>query len=151
VEPFSQRLETHISSLDEELAMAVRAQSQIAGKALDDLDVARRAVGELHSKVKNIRSKAEDSEARVEAVCHDITRLDRAKTNLIATMNALKRASMFLTGVDQLEFLTQSRQYLDAAQALHAVSDLSKHFEGWVLQCLREAADVAARGGGAQL
>jgi len=57
VEPFSQRLEARIATLDDELAMAVRAQSQMAGKALDDLDVARRAVGELHAKVKNIRSK----------------------------------------------------------------------------------------------
>jgi len=124
-------LEARIGSLDEELALAVRQQSQLAGKALDDLDVARRAVGELHAKVKNIRSKAEDSEARVEIVCRDITRLDRAKTNLTATMTALKRAAMFLAAVDQLEFFTQSRKYSQAAEILVAVSDLNTHFDGY--------------------
>ena len=128
IEPFAARLEKQIGTLDEELALAVRAQSQMAGKALDDLEKAKNAVGELHAKVKGIRSKAEDSEKRVKAVCHDITRLDRAKTNLQATMKALTKASQLLTAVDQLEFLTDSRQYSDAAKILVAVNELNDYF-----------------------
>jgi len=67
VEPFAKRLESQITQLDEDLALAVRAQSQLAGKALDDLEKAKNAVGELHAKVKGIRSKAEDSEKKSES------------------------------------------------------------------------------------
>jgi hypothetical protein len=64
----------------------------------------------------------------VKAVCHDITRLDRAKTNLQATMKALTKASQLLTAVDQLEFLTETRQYSDAAKILVAVNELNDYF-----------------------
>lgn len=128
LDPLASRLDSRIKTLDEDLALAVRAQSQQAGKALDDLDKAKNAVGELHAKVKGIRGKAEDSEKRVKAVCSDITLLDRAKTNLQNTMKTLTKAAQLLTTLDQLEFFTISRQYNDAAAILVAVNELNDFF-----------------------
>lgn len=128
VEPFSLKLNAEIAELDEKLSHAVKKQAQLADRALEELDKSRSAVKELHSKVKSIRTKVEDSEKQVKAVCSDITRLDRARTNLQSTMKALTMASKLLTAVDQLEFLTESRQYNDAAKILIVINDLNDYF-----------------------
>ena len=67
----------------------------------------------------------------VQEICRDIKKLDYAKKNLTATITALRRLSMLMSAVDQLETMAMRRQYRDSANLLEAVNQLSAHFDGY--------------------
>ena len=90
---------------------------------------AQRVFG-LASRIAEIKAKAERSESMVEDICKDVRRLDRAKRHLTGTITALRRLSMLVSAVEQLEQMAPRRQYRDSANLLEAVNELSAHFDG---------------------
>ncbi len=68
--------------------------------------------------MREIRGKAEASEAMVHEICADIKSLDHAKRHLTLTITALKRLQMLVTAVDQLAVMTRERMYPEAANLL---------------------------------
>ena len=52
--------------------------------------------------VRDIKTKAEQSEQMVQEICRDIKSLDYAKRHLTQTITALKRLQMLVTAVEQL-------------------------------------------------
>jgi hypothetical protein len=53
-----------------------------------------RAEQELAQKIKEIKSKAEQSEELVQEICRDIKKLDFAKKHITTTITALHRLAM---------------------------------------------------------
>ncbi|KAE9448027.1 hypothetical protein C3L33_20066, partial [Rhododendron williamsianum] len=100
-------------------------------KAKEDLAAATRAVEELMYKIREIKSKAEQSETMVQEICRDIKKLDFAKKHITTTITALHRLTMLVSAVEQLQVMASKRQYKEAAAQLEAVNQLCSHFEAY--------------------
>ncbi|PWA65886.1 hypothetical protein CTI12_AA330850 [Artemisia annua] len=72
VEPLMQKIHSEIRVVDAEILAAVRQQSNSGTKAKQDLAAATRAVEELMYKVREIKTKAGQSETMVQEICRDI-------------------------------------------------------------------------------
>ena len=84
-------LQDRMRELDEEVLRTVRQQTSAGSSARKDLENAKASVAELFLKVRDIKTKAEQSEEMVHEICHDIKSLDYAKRHLTLTITALKR------------------------------------------------------------
>ncbi|KAE9446283.1 hypothetical protein C3L33_21818, partial [Rhododendron williamsianum] len=80
-------------------------KSNSGTKAKEDLAAATCAVEELMYKIREIKSKAEQSETMVQEIC--------------------------LSAVEQLQVMASKRQYKEAAAQLEAVNQLCSHFEAY--------------------
>ena len=65
LEPFLARVDSNITQLDEEISRAVQAQAEAGERAAKDISEAKGAIHELHAKIKDIKSKADQSELMV--------------------------------------------------------------------------------------
>lgn len=131
VEPLMLKIHGEIRRVDAEILTAVRQQSNSGTKAKEDLAAATHAVEELMYKIREIKTKAEQSEAMVQEICRDIKKLDFAKKHITTTITALHRLTMLVSAVDQLQVMASKRQYKEAAAQLEAVNQLCSHFEAY--------------------
>lgn len=70
--------------------------------------------------MRDIKTKAEQSEQMVHEICRDIKSLDYAKRHLTQTITALKRLQMLVTAVEQLGVMARERMYSEASSLLQA-------------------------------
>ncbi|XP_047337578.1 vacuolar protein sorting-associated protein 53 A [Impatiens glandulifera] len=131
VEPLMQKIQGEIRRVDAEILAAVCQQSNSGTKAKEDLSTATRAVEELMYKIREIKTKGEQSESMVQEICRDIKKLDFAKKHITTTITALHRLTMFVSAVEQLQVMASKRQYKEAAAQLEAVNQLCSHFEAY--------------------
>ncbi|XP_010258632.1 PREDICTED: vacuolar protein sorting-associated protein 53 A [Nelumbo nucifera] len=131
VEPLMQKIHSEIRRVDAGILAAVRQQSNSGTKAKEDLAAATRAVQELMYKIREIKTKAEQSETMVQEICRDIKKLDFAKKHITTTITALHRLTMLVSAVEQLQVMASKRQYKEAAAQLEAVNQLCGHFEAY--------------------
>ncbi|KAL9250174.1 Vacuolar protein sorting-associated protein 53 A-like protein [Drosera capensis] len=131
VEPLMQKIHHEIQRVDASILAAVRQQSNSGTKAKEDLAAATQAVEELMYKIREIKTKAEQSETMVQEICRDIKKLDFAKKHITTTITALHRLTMLVSAVEQLQVMASKRQYREAAAQLEAVNQLSSHFEAY--------------------
>ncbi|XP_077219869.1 membrane trafficking VPS53 family protein isoform X2 [Tasmannia lanceolata] len=131
VEPLMQKIHSEIRRVDAGILAAVRQQSNSGTKAKEDLAAATHAVKELMYKVREIKTKAEQSESMVQEICRDIKKLDFAKKHITTTITALHRLTMLVSAVEQLQVMASKRQYKEAAAQLEAVNQLCSHFEAY--------------------
>ncbi|OVA04164.1 Vps53-like [Macleaya cordata] len=126
-----QKIQSEIRRVDAGILTAVRQQSNSGTKAKEDLAAATRAVEELMHKIREIKTKAEQSETMVQEICRDIKKLDFAKKHITTTITALHRLTMLVSAVEQLQVMVSKRQYREAAAQLEAVNQLCSHFEAY--------------------
>lgn len=131
VEPLMQKIQNEIRTVDAGILSAVRQQSNSGTKAKEDLAAATRAVEELMYKIREIKTKAVQSETMVQEICRDIKKLDFAKKHITTTITALHRLTMLVSAVEQLQVMASKRQYKEAAAQLEAVNQLCSHFEAY--------------------
>lgn len=131
VEPLMQKIHSEIRRVDAGILAAVRQQSNSRTKAKEDLAAATCAVEELMYKIREIKTKAEQSETMVQEICRDIKKLDFAKKHITTTITALHRLTMLVSAVEQLQLMASKRQYKEAAAQLEAVNQLCRHFEAY--------------------
>ncbi|KAG9454449.1 hypothetical protein H6P81_007353 [Aristolochia fimbriata] len=131
VEPLMQKIQSEIRRVDAGILAAVRQQSNSGTKAKEDLAAATHAVKELMCKMREIKTKAEQSETMVQEICRDIKKLDFAKKHITTTITALHRLTMLVSAVEQLQVMASKRQYKEAAAQLEAVNQLCSHFEAY--------------------
>ncbi|KAF5749955.1 hypothetical protein HS088_TW03G00282 [Tripterygium wilfordii] len=103
VEPLMQKIHNEIRRVDAGILAAVRQQSNSGTKAKEDLAAATHAVEELMYKIREIKTKAEQSETMVQEICRDIKKLDFAKKHITTTITALHRLTMLGTGKETEE------------------------------------------------
>lgn len=131
VEPLMQKVHAEIRRVDASILAAVRQQSNSGTKAKEDLAAATCAVEELMYKIREIKTKAEQSETMVQEICRDIKKLDFAKKHITTTITALHRLTMLVSAVEQLQVMASKRQYKEAAAQVEAVNQLCSHFEAY--------------------
>ncbi|KVH91168.1 Vps53-like, N-terminal [Cynara cardunculus var. scolymus] len=86
---------------------------------------------ELMYKVREIKTKAEQSETMVQGICRDIKKLDSAKKHITTTITALHRLTMLVSAIEQLQVMASKRQYKEASAQLEAVNQLCSHFDAY--------------------
>ncbi|CAL5434534.1 unnamed protein product [Camellia sinensis] len=142
VEPLMQKIHSEIRRVDAGILAAVRQQSNSGTKAKEDLAAATCAVEELMYKIREIKSKAEQSETMVQKICRDIKKLDFAKKHITTTITALHRLTMLVSAVEQLQLMASKRQYKEAAAQLEAVNQLCTGKESEESNLLQQLADA---------
>jgi hypothetical protein len=125
------KLRARVKLVDAEIMGALRAQHGSEARARDDFEVIVSGIDALAERATETERKAAATEANVREICADIVRLDRAKNHLTNSITTLRRLSMFVSGMEQLELFALRRQYGDAANLLQAASQLATHFEGY--------------------
>ncbi|CEG02035.1 Vps53-like, N-terminal [Ostreococcus tauri] len=131
VDGMIERLRERARLVDAEIAGALRAQSGSEARAREDFAVITHGVDALANRLAETEREAAKTEESVREICKDITRLDRAKNHLTGAITTLRRLSMFVSGMEQLELFALRRQYGDAANLLQAAAQLSTHFEAY--------------------
>lgn len=121
-------LDAEIAALDASILETVREQSTSGSQAAKDVAEAKDSIGDLHAKIKEIKRKADDSEAMVQEICRDIRLLDVAKRNLTTTINVVGRLRSLCTTVEDLRGAAEMQRYSDAATMLQAAITLFSHF-----------------------
>ncbi|CAJ1962811.1 unnamed protein product [Sphenostylis stenocarpa] len=128
VEPLMQKIQNEIRTVDAGILAAVRQQSNSGTKAKEDLAAATRAVEELMYKIREIKTKAVQSETMVQEICRDIKKLDFAKKHITTTITALHRLTMLVSAVEQLQVMASKRQYKEAAAQLEVSNIITALF-----------------------
>lgn len=129
LDPFVTKLRLKVHRLDEEILASVRKQSTAGTQARRDLAEAKDAIQDLFAKVREIKTKAEQSELMVYEITKNIKSLDYGKRNLTTTIRALKRLHMLVAAVGQLKRMAKRRQYRQTAHSLEAINALTRDFE----------------------
>ena len=107
---------------------AVRRQSLSGSKAREELQSAQAVIQTMVAEVVEIEKKARYSQQMVDDMCRDIRKLDTAKKNLTHTITALRRLSMLIDAVEQLQESAEKHKYKESSQLLGAVQQISAHF-----------------------
>ncbi|ESO97342.1 hypothetical protein LOTGIDRAFT_214182 [Lottia gigantea] len=121
-----------IRRLDDEVRHVVRGQTNVGEEGRQALEEAQKAIQDLFSKIKDIKDKAEKSEAMVKEITRDIKQLDHAKRHLTSSITTLNHLHMLVGGVDSLSNLTRRRQYGEVANLLQGVLNVLDHFEKYM-------------------
>jgi hypothetical protein len=91
---------------------SVLEQSTAGLQAGAELNKARTSITELFGKIREIKTKAAQSEQMVQDICKDIRQLDVAKRHLTNSIVMLKRLQMLVIAVDQLQVRPHRRRVL---------------------------------------
>jgi len=136
-----------LKTLKEGVSSAIRDDAIHRMQTGEAIAEAQTSIKELFDKIKSIKSKAEESERMVQAICQDIRKLDWAKTTLSKTINTVRKLHMLMSAVHQLRTFTDSRTYDRAADLVSVVKDFFAYFETFAdipqIQNLRSEVDKA--------
>lgn len=124
-------LKIEIGNVDASILDAVRRQSRSGSNARERLLAAHTTIREAMFQVSECKKMAEESETMANDICKDIRQLDNAKKNLTTAINALRRLSMLIEAVDQLQIAAEKRNFKDAGHLLGAVKQLQSHFAAY--------------------
>ena len=135
-----------ISGIDDDLRHIVRGHRSVTAPTSDsqsgDSDVlgrsqagvedaslalaeAQSSILDLFIQIREIKTKAAESEATVRDITRDIKQLDVAKRNLTTAITTLNHLHMLVGGVITLKKQKEDRQYGDAANLLQGSIDLN--------------------------
>jgi hypothetical protein len=118
-----------IRRLDDDIRVVIRGQTNVGEEGKHSLEEAQNAILQLFTKIKDIKDKAEKSEAMVKEITRDIKQLDHAKRNLTTSITTLNHLHMLVGGVDSLESLMRRRQYGEIANLLEGVVNVLDQFQ----------------------
>jgi hypothetical protein len=85
------------------------------------------SIGDLAAKIREIKRKADASEAMVQEICRDIRALDVAKKNLTNTINVLARLKTLSSAVEDLRANSTRRDSEKAAPIFEAAIAMVAH------------------------
>ncbi|QDZ18793.1 Vps53-like vacuolar protein sorting-associated protein [Chloropicon primus] len=128
---FLVKLRRRIRKVNDEILVAVRQQSQTGSRAKEDLAQAQNGIEDLSGRITEIKVKAEQSETKVQEICRDIKKLDYAKRHLTNTITAFRRLSMLMSAIQNLQEVSDKRDYRETANLMEAVNQLASHFESF--------------------
>ena len=124
-------LKIEIGNVDGAILDAVRRQSRSGSNARERLLSAHGTIQEVMAQVAVCRKMTEESERMATDICKDVRQLDNAKKNLTTAITGLRRLSMLVEGVDQLQVAAEKRNFKDAGNLLGAVKQLQSHFTSY--------------------
>ncbi|KAK8812475.1 hypothetical protein WA158_007709 [Blastocystis sp. Blastoise] len=129
LQPYSMSLKEKIVKLDQQILETVRDQSSASRDAEQDLKDAKETITELFKKIVEIKEKAGNSEELVQIICKDISKLDIAKKNLTESLNSLAKLQMYMSSLDAIEPLANTKKYYSASTYMGVIMQLYSYFE----------------------
>ena len=103
--------------------------------AVEDASVAlaeaQSSIVDLFGQIREIKTKAAESEATVRDITRDIKQLDVAKRNLTSAITTLNHLHMLVGGVITLKKQKEDRHYHDAANLLQGLQEVITHFQNY--------------------
>lgn len=99
------KMEFEIHTIDREIRSVVRGQTNVGQDGRAALEDAQKVIKQLFDHIKEIKTKAEQSEEVVKEITRDIKQLDFAKRNLTASITALNHLHILVEGVDTLKYV----------------------------------------------
>ena len=128
-----------ISVIDDDLRYIVRGHHGNASAGgqvgVEDASVAlaeaQSSIVDLFGQIREIKTKAAESEATVRDITRDIKQLDVAKRNLTSAITTLNHLHMLVGGVITLKKQKEDRQYNDAANLLQGLQEVIAHFANY--------------------
>ena len=120
-----------IQVIDEDMRRIVRGQTSVGEDAAASLEESQAAIVELFAQIRDIKTKAAESETMVRDITSDIKQLDTAKRNLTTAITTLNHLHMLVGGVSTLQAQTINRQYGDAAMLLQGLLEVLVHFKDY--------------------
>ncbi|KAJ2863084.1 Vacuolar protein sorting-associated protein 53, partial [Coemansia aciculifera] len=151
VDVAAENLRRRLQVVTQDIRQLLRAQSNDNNKQqAQNLEATKAAIGELYTRISEMKAKARTSERMVLDITQDIKSLDSAKRNLTHTTTTMKRLQMLIGAVGQLRHLKEQSKYYEASQLMQAIGGLREGFAdfGRVRQiaALHENADALQRG-----
>lgn len=125
---FLVNLRKQVKTYNDNITRDIREHSCHRTVTKDAINQSTIAITSLFNKMKEIKSKAADSELMVQEICRDIRALDNAKKHLTLTIRALRNLHMLVSAVGQLDYMVAEKQYRDAARLIRAIDDLFSLF-----------------------
>jgi hypothetical protein len=120
--------------LDDRISGALQRQSETAEATQRHVQDAKASVVSLEQRIRQVQSKASQSENAVREITKDMKRLDCAKRHLQRTITTLKRLHMLIHAVEQLRLACLLKPFPDFKSASHLVDAtrlLLKHFDAY--------------------
>ncbi|KAJ2009809.1 Vacuolar protein sorting-associated protein 53 [Coemansia thaxteri] len=150
VDVAAENLRRRLLAVTQDIRQLLRAQSNDNSKQqTQSLEATKDAIGELYTRISEMKAKARTSERMVLDITQDIKSLDFAKRNLTQTTTTMKRLQMLIGAVAQLRHLKEQSKYYEASQLLQAISGLREGFAGFgrvrQIAALNESADALQR------
>ncbi|KAJ2026027.1 Vacuolar protein sorting-associated protein 53, partial [Coemansia sp. S3946] len=151
VDVAAENLRRRLQVVTQDIRQLLRAQSNDNNKQqAQSLEATKAAIGELYTRISEMKAKARTSERMVLDITQDIKSLDSAKRNLTHTTTTMKRLQMLIGAVGQLRHLKEQSKYYEASQLLLAIGGLREGFAGFgrvrQIAALHESADGLQRG-----
>ena len=115
---FVSEIQAKLRETETNLMEAVKVQATTANTAARDLDLAKCAVLELHTRVTDIKSRAEESERMVQSISESIKELDRAKNNLSESLKTMKSLQLYMLALQHLATASEKSNYPDCNNCL---------------------------------
>ncbi|KAJ2818384.1 Vacuolar protein sorting-associated protein 53, partial [Coemansia furcata] len=148
VDVATENLRRRLQSVTQDMRRLLRAQSNDSRQA-QDVEATKAAIGELYTRISEMKAKARTSERTVLDITQDIKSLDSAKRNLTQTTTTMRRLQMLIGAVAQLRLLKEQRKYHEASQLLQAIGGLREGFAGFgrvrQIAALSKSADALQR------
>ncbi|XP_011495471.1 PREDICTED: vacuolar protein sorting-associated protein 53 homolog [Ceratosolen solmsi marchali] len=126
------KMEQEIRCIDKKIRTVVRGQTNNNQDGKTALQDAQKAIRQLFIQIKDIKSKAEQSEETVKEITRDIKQLDFAKKNLTSSIITLNHLHMLVDGVETLKDLTRKKQYGEIILPLQATMEVMQHFNNYM-------------------
>ncbi|KAJ2703143.1 Vacuolar protein sorting-associated protein 53 [Coemansia sp. IMI 209128] len=152
VDVAAENLRRRLQAVTQDIRQLLRAQSNDNNKQqqAQDLEATKTAIGELYTRISEMKAKARTSERMVLDITQDIKSLDSAKRNLTHTTTTMKRLQMLIGAVGQLRHLKEQSKYYEASQLMQAIGGLREGFAGFgrvrQIAALNDSADALQRG-----
>ncbi|KAJ2737341.1 Vacuolar protein sorting-associated protein 53 [Coemansia sp. BCRC 34962] len=151
VDVAAENLRRRLQVVTQDIRQLLRAQSNDNNKQqAQDLEATKTAIGELYTRISEMKAKARTSERMVLDITQDIKSLDSAKRNLTHTTTTMKRLQMLIGAVAQLRHLKEQSKYYEASQLMQAIGGLREGFAGFgrvrQIAALNDSADALQRG-----
>jgi len=123
-----------MNRLDDRISNALQRQSESAEATQKHVQDAKVSVASLEKRIKQVQTKASQSEKTVREITKDMKRLDCAKRHLQRTITTLKRLHMLIHAVEGLRqacLLQPHPDYKSASHLVDATRLLLKHFDAY--------------------
>ncbi|KAJ2501565.1 Vacuolar protein sorting-associated protein 53 [Coemansia sp. RSA 1972] len=117
-----------LHAVKQEIRRQLRAQSDSHQQQTQSIEATKAAIGELYTRISEMKAKAQTSERMVFDITQDIKALDFAKRNLSQATATMRRLQLLVSGVGQLRQFKEQKRYGEAARLLPAIAGLREGF-----------------------
>ncbi|KAK8838353.1 Vacuolar protein sorting-associated protein 53 [Tritrichomonas musculus] len=125
----SEQIDNELKTIDDEISESIRKSAKVGERSKEIVNQSKQMVEDVVNRINNLQSQAKDTEHVVEDVCGSIKKYDGAKNNLTNSITTLKRLQMASVAVNELEMMSNQKNYGECADRILALTTLMEFFK----------------------